>query len=199
MRQAVRRLWARPDFGLPAILTLALGLGAALTVWTVVDGVVARPLPYPEPEELVFLDHAAPGLDAERGLGYTPGMVWMQRSESRTLEEVAAWASETVTLEAAGADPERIVAGRVTPSIAGVLRVAPVIGRFFGDGEEERHEVVLAHDLWTRRFGADPGVVGETLRLDGASYVVAGVKPEGFRLAGDENWRFSSEPWGSTG
>lgn len=181
LRLALRRLRRSPRFAVATALTLAVGVGGASGIFTLVDSVLLRPLPYPEPDRLVAVTHSAPGLGlSEAGNSY--GTYHHYRDHSRTLQEIAIYGEGGRELSDGG-EPERVRVASVTPGFFSTLGVAPALGRPFGskDGLPGVPEVViLGHDLWTRRYGADPGIVGRTVELDRASREVVGVMPRGF-------------------
>ncbi|HEU0076905.1 MAG TPA: ABC transporter permease, partial [Longimicrobiaceae bacterium] len=184
LRYAARSLLRAPGFALVAILTLALGIGANTTIFSAVDGVLLRDLPYDDPDRVVRLV----GTQREgesRGTVSLPDVLDL-RARATVFEEVAAYDEWTPTLTG-GAPPERLHAASVTSPFFRVLGVRPALGRFFRPDEDRPgHDpaVVLSHGLWRRRFGADPGIVGRTVELSGTSYTVAGVAPAGFEDPG---------------
>lgn len=179
-RLAARSLAVAPGFAVPAAATLALGLGTGVATWTVVDDVLLRPLPYPAPEELVVLDHAAAGIGADRGVGLAPGIVHHVRSGSRTLVAVAAWSEGNATVTDGFGTALRLRSADVTPSIREVLRVEPLLGRWFRSDERDEEVVVLSHRAWKGRFGGDPSILERRVRIAGVEHEVVGVLPVGF-------------------
>ena len=183
LRYAVRVLRKNPGFTLVAILTLALGIGATTAIFSVVNGVVLRPLPYAAADRLVVIwgNLRRPGLD---GLPASAGEYVDYRDRTRAFDFVAAYDSDGFNLTGSG-DPERIEGAVVTPTLFPLLGVSAQIGRTFL-AEEERpgreQVVVLSHGLWTRRFHADPTIVGRAVVLDGKPVQVVGVMPAGFRF-----------------
>ena len=181
LQHASRRLGRTPGFTAAAVLTLALAIGANTAIFTLLQRVVLAPLPYPDAERLVALNHGAPGLGVPSGLGMTSGL-YREYGALPALEAVALYRGGEGTLSGPGT-PERLAYVQATPSLAEVLGVSPSLGRWFVPAEGEPDGelvVVLAHDLWTTRFGADPGVIGRTVRIDAATYEVIGVMPESF-------------------
>lgn len=187
LRDAARSLKRSPGFTGLAVLTLALGIGATVAVFGVLDGVVLRPLPFPEPDRLVHVSEVTPeGMDFSSS---EPNYLDMRAS--RAFEEMAAYRTESLSLTGAG-DPERLQGAAATHTLFPLLGAAPALGRTFS-AEEDRpggdgHVVVIGHELWTRRFRADPGVVGERIMLDGEPYTVTGVMPPGFRTPDADFW-----------
>ena len=193
LRFAVRALRRRPGFAAVVVGTLALGIGANSAIFSVVNGVLLRPLPYQRPAEVVTLWMRWPG-NAHGELSQPE--YWDLGEQSRSFTRLAAFADGSLTLTGAG-EPERLRAGFASAGALPLLGVAPALGRNFGPEDDlpGRPPVVLLSDgLWRRRFAADPGVVGRTLRLDDAPATVIGVMPPGFQLpthyagAGMEIW-----------
>lgn len=181
LRHALRRLVRSRGFSLASVITLGLGLGATVAVYSVLHSIVIEPLPYSEPDRLVWLDHAAPGIGAERGLGMTRGLHAHYRDGVDAFEDMASWTSLEVTVT--GEEPERVRAVAATPELFRTLRASPELGTAFGnarDGADRSGAVVISHRFWTRWLGADPDAVGRTLRADGSPLEVTGVMPAGF-------------------
>jgi len=188
LRHGARRLARNPGFALAGILTLALGMGGTVAIYAAVDSVILNPLPYPEPNELVWLDNAGPGIDAPEGLGFTPGMIYHVSQNQHTMTALAAYSNDAVTVTGDG-DPERVRRTLATPSLGEVLGVRPEMGRWFLDGEGEEggpEVVVLSHALWSRRYGSDPAIVGRTVFIDNVPTEVVGVMPPSFRFPEDD-------------
>ncbi len=182
LRYAFRSLLRAPGFSAASVLTLGLGLAAALSVFTLVYGVLLKPLPYGEPDRLVELDHRATRLDVDGGLGMTYGFFRFYAERMSTVEELALYSTATLTLT--GPDQAvRITGARTTPSLAPLLEVMPALGRWFTADEgrgEGQPTIVLSHRLWRDAFGSDPGIVDRTVELEGAPHRVVGVMPDRF-------------------
>ena len=179
---AARRLVRSPAFSVAAVLTLALAIGANAAIFAVVQRVLLNPLPYPDSDRLVDVDHGSQRLNLPSGLGITRGYYYQYLERSHTLDGIALYAAENATLTGDG-EPERIRTTRATASLATVLRVGPAIGRWFREDEGKPggpQRVVLSHGLWIRRYGGDPGILGRTINLGGVSMDVIGVMPQGF-------------------
>jgi predicted permease len=179
---AARRLARSPAFTIAAVLTLALAIGANAAIFAVVERVLLNPLPYPDSDRLILLDHGALRLNIPQDMGITRGYYYLYQERARTLDGLALFAREDATLTG-DREPERIRVGTATPSLVSVLRAWPAAGRWFTEDEGRPggpHRVVLSHGLWFRRFGADPGVLGRTITLSGVSYEVIGVMPATF-------------------
>jgi len=185
-RQAVRGLAKRPGFVLMASITFAAGIGAATALFSVIEAVLLRPLPYPEPERLVYLFEVQEEAGGERH-GPAPANVLDWRRESRSLSEVAAWWIEHTTLLGdSGNDAEEVPSAMVTADFFAAIGVAPLLGRTFGPGEVASGERVtlLSYELWQRRFGGEETIVGREVRFKDASWRVLGVMPASFRTPG---------------
>ncbi len=182
LRHAARRLMRSPAFTLASALTLALAIGANAAIFAVVERVVLNPLPYPDSNRLVVLDHGLQRLNIPSGVGLTPGLYHHYSDRSKTLEGVAIYRTEDGTLTG-GRDPERIRIARVTTGLSSVMRVSPALGRWFTEEEGvpgSSAVAVLAHGLWMRRYGGDRAIVGRTVRLEGVPTEVIGVMPATF-------------------
>ena len=193
LRLAGRRAAANPGFTLVALATLAVGVGANVALFTVVNAVLLRPLPLPDSERLVLLRHAAPGLARLAELPLSDALYFLYADESRTLDGVAAVRERRASFTDAD-DPQRVRAAGVSASFFDVLRTPPRLGRAF-TAEDDRPGAapvaVLSDGLWRSRFGADPGVLGRVVDLDGARVEIVGVMPPGFRFSRPpaELWR----------
>ncbi|HEX2189801.1 MAG TPA: ABC transporter permease [Longimicrobiaceae bacterium] len=179
VRYALRRLRRSPGFTAVATLTLALGIGANSAIFSVVNGVLLRSLPYPDADRLVLVAHVT--REGNRA-PMSPANFRDVRSESRSLEELSFWTYGGRTLTGTG-DPARLQGADVGQHFFEVMRARPLLGRTFRPEENEpgRNRVaVLGHAFWRQRFGADPKVVGRTVTLDGEPYEVVGVMPEEF-------------------
>jgi predicted permease len=173
---AVRQMRRAPGFTAVAVATLALGIGATTTVFSVVNAVLLRPLPWEAPARLVAL-WEAPGPGRRNNVSAGVFADW--RRESRSFEDVAAFAPTGVNLVGVG-PPERVRAMRISASGFQVLRARPLLGRTFAPGEDQpgaEKVVVLAEGLWRRRFGADRSVIGTGVQLSGVPHTVIGVVP----------------------
>jgi putative ABC transport system permease protein len=182
LHQAARRLLRSPAFTAASVLTLALAIGANTAIFAVVERVVWNPLPYPDSDRIIELDHGSVTLRVAAGMANSPGLYFLYRDRSQSLESAALFTSVNRTITGRG-DPERIVVTQATPSLESVLRVRPALGRWFTEAEGEPGGavvVVLSHGLWTRRFGRDAAVLGQTLILDGRPVEIVGVMPPGF-------------------
>src|SRR4051812_12777798 len=183
LRSLARGLRHNPGFLLVVVITLAVGLGATVAIFSVVDGVLIRSLPYPEPERLVGLWHTAPGTRLDR-LDLSGGASVLYREENKVLEDLGIYATTAVNSSIGGA-PSRLVATVATGSVFSVLGMSAALGRGIQPADDKpgaARIAVLSYPLWKSRFGGDPRVVGSTLRLDGIERQIVGVMSEGFRF-----------------
>ena len=180
---ALRSLARTPTFTVVAVLTLALGIGASTSIFSVVHGVMLRDLPYDEPERLVTLWLDMTERDGPLREWFTPADFEDFRAEPGLFEEVGVWGGWGPTLTGLG-DPEVLVAGVVSEGMfERVLRVQPILGRGFlpeEDVPDGANVVVLSHAFWKERFAGDPEVLGRSVVLSEVAYTVVGVMPEGF-------------------
>jgi predicted permease len=185
MRYGLRQLRRNPGFTLVAGLTLALGIGANTAIFSVVNAVVLRPLPYPHGDRLVWITESIPAFKAEIASG-ADYVDW--KDQNRTLDRIAAYdPSSEFNLTGRGT-PTRVHGANVTANFFATLGVEPQLGRVFTPEEDRpngRNLVVLMHPFWQRYFGSDPHVLGQTVNLDNAPYGVVGVMPASFRFPGD--------------
>jgi putative ABC transport system permease protein len=179
LRYAVRQLIRAPAFTAIAVLTLGLGIGANTAIFSVVNAVLLRPLPYPEPSRLVSVAEQRPN-GATNVVSYPNFLDWRRDG---ALESAAL--SRTLSLNVAGAEaPERIAGALVSADFFRVLGLVPTSGRYFLEGEDTpgRDRVaVIGHGLWQRRFGGDPSVLGRSLTVDGRPLTIVGIASPGLR------------------
>ena len=184
VRFAVRQLRRDRAFTLISVLTLALGIGATTTLFTVLDAVVLTPLPFPHSERLVDIASEWQGSPG----AISVGNYFVMKGRARTLESIAARSSATFNLSEGG-EPERVLGAHVTASYFDVLGSRPALGRSFTEGEDapgQARVAILSHGLFVRRFGSDPSVIGRSIRLSGSPYTVIAVMPKEFNLPGDD-------------
>ena len=181
VRHAARRLLRTPAFTIATLLTLALGIGANTAIFSVVDSVLLKPLPYPEPDRLIGLWQTAPGVDI-KDLPASIADYVTYREESRTLADVAIWNGTSLNVTGL-AEPERVDGLGATFRLLPMLGVKPIYGRSFveGDNVEGSPDVVmLGYGYWQRRFGGNPAAIGRRITVDGTAREIIGVLPQGF-------------------
>jgi putative ABC transport system permease protein len=180
-----RMLAKRPGFTLTVILCLALGIGANTATFSVVNAVLLRPLPYPDPDRLVMVRevYRAAGEESESTASAASFLAWKERG--RLFADLAAIVHRNYSLTGGDGAPEHLQGARVSPSLFALLGVRPQRGRLF-TAEEDRpgapFAAVVSDGLWHRRFGADPDLIGKTFNLNGAPFTVVGILPPGFQF-----------------
>jgi putative ABC transport system permease protein len=189
VRYALRQLIMTPGFSAVAILTLALGIGATTAIFSVVNGVLLRPLPYPDPESLVRVHEI---LQKFGRFSVAPASFLDWRQQNTVFEHIAAYNATGVTLQTVSG-PERVQGALVSWDLFDLLQVAPGLGRAFRPEEDMPGKdtvIILSHGLWQRRFNGDSKVLGQSVTLNGMPVTVVGVMPAGFTFAGEsEFWR----------
>jgi predicted permease len=183
LRLVTRRLVKAPLFTSVAVATLALGIGANTAIFSVIRGVLLKPLPFQDADRLVGVWHTAPGLGIAR-LNQAPSFYETYRDANHTFEDTGIWDTTAVAVTGSG-EPERVPALEVTDGILPILRVQPALGRRFtaeDDSPKAPERVMLAYGYWQRKFGSDPSVVGRQITLDGKPYEIIGVLPASFHF-----------------
>ena len=175
LRLAVRSLVKRPAFFALVVAVIAIGVGANTAIFSVVDAVLLRPLPYADPDRLAFLLGTSNGRSGSMSILDFRDVV----ERSRAIETAALYGASPSTLSGPS-DAEPLAAFRVSPSLFSVLRVAAAYGRVFDDSADRGSAILMSDSLWRRRFGGDPRIVGQAVRVNGAPRTVVGVMPAGF-------------------
>ena len=176
LRFGLRTLLKSPGFTAIAVIALALGIGANTAMFSIVNAVLLRPIPYPQPDRLLMVYTSMPQFH-ESSVSYPNFLDWQQRS--RSFEQMAAYRNDSFTLTGQ-ANPERLRGYMASSTLFSVLGVQPIIGRTFTADEDHRGAApvaVLTSSLWKTRFGGDPGVLGRTITLNEKLYTVIGVVP----------------------
>src|SRR5262245_25359100 len=183
LRYGARMLMKNSGFTLVAVITLALGIGANTAIFSVVNATLLRPLPYKDPDRIVMVWGTNPGGYGWRGkTGFSAPSFLDYQQRNQVFERMAAFLRYDVTLTGTG-NPEFIRAGVVTHEFFDVFAVQPILGRTILPQEtqtDQERVAVLSYGLWRRRFGSDPSIIGQTIRLDGVSHTIIGVLPQGF-------------------
>jgi predicted permease len=183
LRHGLRSLAARPGLTAAIVVTLALGIGGSTAMFSLVDAVLLRPLPFPDPDRLVMVWEDAAGIGFPQNTP-APGNFRTWKSEATVFQTLAALDQRSFNLTGDG-EPEKIEGRGVTAEFFEVLGVSPALGRVFRRDEDAPgagHVAILSHGLWLRRFGGEPGVLGRSLLLNGERYEVIGVMPRGFQF-----------------
>lgn len=188
IRFTLRTLRRNPAFAAITILTLGIGIGANTTVFSVLDGVLLKPLAYPEADRLVSLSHAAPGsglANIGNALPLSASMFFTYSDQNTSFEHVGVWTSFNAAIGGDG-EPEQASGIAVSQGTLEALNVPPVLGRWFSEADlspGSNQTVLLSHDFWQRRFGGSPSALGGTLLVDAIPRQIIGVMPAGFRIA----------------
>ncbi len=178
LRYVLRKLVRSPGFTLVSVVTLALGIGANTAIFSVVNGVLLKPLAFEEPEDLVGVWHSAPGLGFDR-INQSPATYFTYREENRVFDDFGVFASWPLSVTGF-AEPESVPAILVTDGVLATLRIRPLLGRGFtveDDIPGSPETVILSYGYWQRQFGGDAAAVGQTLRVDGRPREIIGVMP----------------------
>lgn len=180
-RYALRLLLRSPSFTITCVLILAIGIGTTTAMFSLVNTVLLKPLPFPASDRLMWVsqqDHSVPGLVPE-ALSYPDYFDW--RGQNHTLEGIASYTGGTGTMVLKG-ESRRLDIGTVSSNLFQVLGAAPMLGRDFRWEDEKpgNRAVMLSYSFWVEQFGADPSIVGKSITMDGQAYTIAGVMPKGF-------------------
>ncbi len=181
IRYGIRNLLKRPGFTAIAVLTLALGIGANTAIFSVVNAVLLRPLPYVEADHLLVPWGNRTDMQHHTNVSYPDFVDW--QSQTKTLEYLAAYNSASTLLREGDAEPELISGAAVSADLFPLLKVSPALGQVFTRADDQPNApgvIVIGYDLWRRRFNADAKIIGRQIRVGSASATVAGVLPEGF-------------------
>jgi len=183
MKPILRRLARAPMFTVITLITLAIGIGANTAIFSVLNGVLLKPLPYPDSDRLVAVWETSrlPGLPV---INASPSTYFTFREEGRTFEDIGVWRNDSVNITGAG-EPEQIDALDVTDGVLPILGVQPIRGRWFtrkDDSPGNPHTAILSYGYWQRKFGGDSSVIGRRIMVDGAASEVVGILPAGFRF-----------------
>jgi len=188
LKHVFRRLGRSPGFAITVVLTLAIGIGANTAVFSVLNSVLLRPLPYPEPEQLVSLHLNAPGApglaEFRSELRLSASMYLTFARHNRVFQSVGVWNPGTASITGI-AKPEQVSTALISGGVLETLNVPALQGQWLTAADQDSHglgRVMLSYGYWQRRFGGDPGVVGRTIQVNSQSRVIAGVMPRGFKI-----------------
>jgi predicted permease len=189
IRYAVRFFGSHPAFTAVAVLSLSLGIGANTAVFSVINSILLKPLPYPHSEEVVALSQVAPGagpmVSGNRGLGLSPSMYFTYKEQNRSFQSMGVWIRGPVTVTGV-TEPEQVLASFVSDGLLETLGVQPEVGQWLPPADDDRGSadtVLLNYGYWQRRFGSDRSVIGRKIVVDGRTLKIAGVMPARFRIA----------------
>ncbi len=186
LRQVFRRLSRAPLFTAVTLITLGVGVGATALIFSVVEGVLLKPLPYPHAEQLIGVWHTAPGLGLTE-LNMSPFIYFIDREQNTTLEDIGVYNGDSLSVTGIG-EPEHVPGLDVSDGTLPLLGVVPDLGRLFtrqDDSAGSPATVVLSYGYWRRRFGGDPAVIGRSITVDGKPRQIIGVLPQGFQFLDD--------------
>ena len=188
LRQVLRRLGRTPLFTIITLITLAAGVGANTVIFSVLEGVLLKPLPYPHPEELIGVWHTAPGIGIPN-LNMAPSIYFIDREQNTTFQDIGGYDSDSLSVTGAG-EPEQVRGLDVTDGTLPLLGVKPALGRLFtreDDSPGTPETVLLSYGYWRQKFGGATSVIGRSIIVDGKSRQIIGVLPQGFHFLDDED------------
>src|SRR3954468_16233083 len=186
LRHSARSLWRSPGFSITVILTLALGIGGNTAVFSVVDQLLLRPLPYRHGDQLVIVEESTGGPNLRADFSPANWLDWQR--ESRTFRLFAAWQMRAFTLTGAG-EPRRLIAQVVSSEFFPLLGVAPILGRTISADDDRPNgprAAVISYRAWQNQLGGDPRAIGTTVQLDDRPYAIVGVMPPSFRFVRED-------------
>jgi len=186
-RHALRRLRKSPAFTATVVLTLALGIGSTAAIFSVVDGVLLKPLPYSHPEQLVAVWLTAPGMNI-KDLNPSPSLYFTVADQNRSFQNLGLYTDVSRNITGYG-EPEHVAGLDVTDGLLGTLGVTPVLGRPFTSSDAEPgtpDTVILTYGYWRRKFGGDGDTVGKAITVDGKRRQIVGVLPQSFHFGGPD-------------
>ena len=181
VRFSLQSMKRAPVVTLAVIATLAIGIGANTAIFSIINAVLLKPLPFPDSDRLIVMSHTAPGVNVA-DVSSAPFLYFTEREQNRTLEGVGLLAQGSATVTGRG-EPELVRRLFVTSDILPILGIEPLLGRYFSEGDDapgSPNTVVLSYGYWLRRFGGDPSVIGKSLTMDALSWNIIGVMPQRF-------------------
>ena len=192
LKLVARRLSRSPGFTVTVLLTLAIGIGANTAVFSVVDNVLLKPLPYPQSDRLVTLSLQAPGAAGlasfRDGLLLSPSMFLTFAEHNRTFQSLGVWSAGTANLTGIG-QPEEVHVITISSGLLETLAVPPLAGRWLNADDQKPHgskSVMIGYGFWQRQFGGQRSIIGQTIRLDTQSWQIVGIMPRGFKVVDSE-------------
>ena len=188
LRQVLRRLGRAPMFTAITLITLAAGIGANIVIFSVLEGVLLKPLPYPDPDRLIGVWHTAPGINI-KDLNMAPSVYFIDREQSTTFQDIGAYDGDSFSVTGTG-EPQQVHGLKVTDGTLPLLGVVPALGRLFtrqDDSPEAPDTVLISYGYWREKFGGDPAVIGRSITADGKPREIIGVLPQGFQFLDDQD------------
>src|SRR6202451_4772019 len=183
LRQVLRRLGRAPLFTMITLITLGVGVGANTVIFSVLEGVLLKPLPYPHSEELIGVWYEAPGV-VITNLNMSPSIYFIDREQSTTFQDIGVYDGDSLSVTGAG-EPEQVRGLDVSDGTLPMLGVKPELGRLFtreDDSPSAPDTVLLSHGYWRQKFGGAPSVIGRSITVDGKPREIIGVLPQGFHF-----------------
>jgi predicted permease len=188
LKLTLRRLRRAPGFAATVLLTLAIGIGANTAVFSVINSVLLKPLPYPDSNQLIALRLDAPGAGGlasiSNGLAVSPSMYLTFAEHNRTFQSIGLWSPSTANVTGVE-QPEWVQADQVSDGVLQTLEIPPLLGRWFTSADQDPHgskTAMLSYGYWQRRFGGDRSVIGRAIQVDAQTRTIVGVMPRGFRM-----------------
>jgi putative ABC transport system permease protein len=188
LRQVLRRLSRAPMFTIITLITLAAGIGANTVIFSVLEGVLLKPLPYPDPDRLIGVWYTAPGVNI-KNLNMAPSIYFIDREQSTTFQDIGAYNGDSFSVTGMG-EPEKVRGLDVTDGTLPLLGVVPALGRLFtrqDDSPEAPDTVLISYGYWRQKFGGDPSVIGRPITADGKSREIIGVLPQEFHFLDEQD------------
>src|ERR1700677_3354888 len=183
LRQVLRRLGRAPLFTMITLITLGVGVGANTVIFSVLEGVLLKPLPYPHPEQLIGVWYQAPGVGITN-LNMAPSIYFIDREQNTTFQDIGAYDGDAFSVTGAG-EPEHVRGLDVTDGTLPLLGVTPALGRLFSrqdDTASAPATVILSYAYWQQKFGGASSVIGSSITMDGKSRQIVGVLPRNFHF-----------------
>jgi predicted permease len=188
LRQVLRRLGRAPMFTAITLITLAAGIGANVVIFSVLEGVLLKPLPYPDPDRLIGVWHTAPGININ-DLNMAPSVYFIDREQSTSFQDIGAYNEDSFSVTGTG-EPQQVHGLDVTDGTLPLLGVVPALGRLFtrqDDSPQAPETVLISYGYWREKFGGDPSVIGRSITADGKPREIIGVLPRGFQFLDDQD------------
>jgi predicted permease len=188
LTQVLRRLGRAPLFTVITLITLAIGVGANTVIFSVVEGILLKPLPYPQAEQLIGVWHTAPGIGIKE-MNMSPSIYFIDREQNTTFQDIGVYTGDSLSVTGAG-EPEHVQGLDVTDGTLPLLGVVPALGRLFtreDDSPGKPETVLLSHAYWRKKFGSSSSVIGRTITVDGKPRAIIGVLPKGFHFLDEQD------------
>jgi putative ABC transport system permease protein len=188
LKQVLRRLGRTPMFTAVTLITLAAGVGANTVVFSVLEGILLKPLPYPQSEQLIGISHAAPGINIDELPG-APSNYFVYRDQNHSFQDIGMMTNDSVSITGVS-EPEHVRVERMTDGMIPILGISPMLGRGFSrqdDTANNPETAILLHGYWQQKFAGNRSIVGQTIKIDGKPVQIIGVMPRNFHLMDQED------------